>query len=336
MANSNFGTTTINTTYDPTFLTGWGKRPADWEIQTGVQHELASGVSLSATYVRHWWGNALATDNLAVAPSDYSSYCVTAPVDSRLPGGGGNQICGFTDINPDKFGQVNNYVTVASNYGRQTDVYTGFDLAINARLPRGIFVQGGTSTGHEVYDACDVMGKVDNLVGGPLDIQTSGLNTPQFTTINGVSSPSTLYCRVAPPMQTQLKLTAAYPLPWNVSVSAAFQSVPGRQIVASYAVPSSQIAASLGRNLSAGANSTATVQLVAPGTMYGDRLNQFDVRLAKRMQVSGLRIQPQFNVYNLFNAGPVLGYNTTYGPNWQNPTAVLLGRMFKFGAQVDW
>jgi hypothetical protein len=249
---------------------------------------------------------------------------VTAPVDPRLPNGGGNQICGFTDINPDKFGQVNNYVTIADNYGKQTDVYTGFDLAINARLPRGVFVQGGTSTGHEVLDACDVMAKVDNIAGGPLDIQTAGLGTPQFTTINGLASPSKLFCRTAPPMQTQVKL------------SAAFQSIAGRQITASYAVPSSAIAASLGRNLAAGANATTTVQLVEPGTMYGDRLNQFDVRIAKTFRMGVKRIQPQFNVFNLLNAGPVLGYNNTYGPLWQNPTAVLLGRMFKFGLQVDW
>jgi hypothetical protein len=48
------------------------------------------------------------------------------------------------------------------------------------------------------------------------------------------------------------------------------------------------------------------------------------------------RIQPQFNVFNLLNSGPILGYNNTYGANWQNPTSRLVGRMFKFGAQIDW
>lgn len=336
MANSNFGTTNINTTYDPDFLNGWGKRPPDWELQVGAQHELRPGISATATYVRHWWGNFLVNDNLAVSPTDYSSYCVTAPVDSRLPNGGGNSICGFMDINPDKFGQVDNVVTFAKSYGNQTDVYTGVDLAVNARLPRGILLQGGTSTGHEVFDNCDVVGKVDNLVGGPLDIQTAGLGTPLLSNINGLASPSALFCRVAPPLQTQVKLTGAYPLPWNMNVSAAFQSIPGRQITASYTVPGSRIAPSLGRNLSAGANATATVQLIAPGTMFGDRLNQFDVRVTKTLQLGRGRIQPQFNVYNLLNAGSTLGYNTTYGANWLNPTSILVGRMFKFGAQVDW
>jgi outer membrane receptor protein involved in Fe transport len=48
------------------------------------------------------------------------------------------------------------------------------------------------------------------------------------------------------------------------------------------------------------------------------------------------RIQGQVNVYNVLNVGPVLAVNTTYGSSWLAPTATLPGRMFKFGAQVDW
>jgi hypothetical protein len=208
MANVNFGTTNINTTYDPNFLQGWGKRPYDWEIQGGVQHELLSGLSVGATYVRHWWGNLLAVKNRAVTtPSDYSSYCITAPVDPRLPGGGGNQICGFEDINPNKFGQVDNFVTLASNYGGNiTDVYNGVDLSVNARLPRGVLVQGGVNVGHEVFNSCNVIGKVDTPSGGPIDIQFGGVGTPLVTTINGLAAPSTNYCEIAPPFQTQAKL----------------------------------------------------------------------------------------------------------------------------------
>ena len=46
------------------------------------------------------------TDNQLVTPADYDPYCVTAPVDTRLPGGGGYQVCGLYDIKPAKFGQV--------------------------------------------------------------------------------------------------------------------------------------------------------------------------------------------------------------------------------------
>jgi hypothetical protein len=132
-------------------------------------------------------------------------------------------------------------------------------------------------------------------------------------------------------------MTYAGPLPWHTNFSVAFQSIPGRQIVASYNVPNSAIVPSLGRNLAAGANATANVQLIQPGTVYGDRLDQLDVRLARTFSwAGGRRIQPQFNVFNLLNSGAILGFNNTFGPNWQNPTARLAGRMFKFGLQIDW
>jgi hypothetical protein len=337
MANPNFGTTNINTFYDPKFLTGWGNRPYDWEIQGGIQHELVSGLSVSATWVRHWWRNFLVVDNTLVNPSDYSSYCVAAPIDSRLPGGGGNQVCGFVDINPDKFGQVNNFVTLDKNYGPPvSDVYTGIDGSINARLPHQLLLQGGFNVGHEVFNDCGVIGNVDTPAGGPFDIQFAGLGTPLVTTINGLGAPSSLYCKIAPPFQTQVKLAFSVPLPWESHVSVAYQSIPGKQIVASLNVPSSAIAPSLGRPLAAGPNATANVQLIQPGTDYGDRLNQLDLRLAKTFAWSTRRVQPQFNVFNLLNSGAILGFNNTYGPNWQNPTARLAGRMFKFGVQVDW
>jgi hypothetical protein len=316
---ANFGKTQVTTRYDPDVLTGWGKRRYDWEVQAGVHHEFMPGLSATATYTRHWYGNFLVTDNLAVSPSDYTSYCVTAPVDPRLAGGGGNQICGFYDLNPDKFGKVDNLVTFSRNYGQQSEVFNGIDLGINIRLPRGVLLQGGSSTGHVVLDNCDLVAKVDN----PASSNSSGL----------LASPSLLYCHNAPPFLTQFKLLGVSPLPWwGLVTSATFQSVPGPQITASYAVTSGQVAASLGRSLSSG---TATVQLVAPGTLFGDRLNQLDYRLTKNFRLGRVRAQGQFDVFNLLNVSAALLRNNTYGQLWQQPTAVLAGRLFKFGAQFD-
>jgi carboxypeptidase family protein len=339
LSNSNFGKGIVTTAFDPGVLNGWGRRPYDWEIQGGVQHELLGGVSINATYTRHWWKNLLVTDNLAASPSDYSPFCVTAPVDPRLPGGGGNQICGFYDINPNKFGQVNNYITYAKNFGDVSDVYNGLDLAANVRLPRGVILQGGFNVGREAVNNCAVVGKVDNSGGGALDVNRAsggGNAAPLITNITGVSSPSLVYCDAAPPYQTQVKLSGSYPLPWNLKVSAAFQSIPGPQITASDAVRSADIASSLGRNLAAGASATATVQLIAPGALYNDRLNQIDARLTRTFPLAGSRrLQGQLDFYNLLNVGTALGQNNTYGSAWLRPTAYSLGRMVKIGAQLD-
>ena len=69
--------------------------------------------------------------------------------------------------------------------------------------------------------------------------------------------------------------------------------------------------------------------------MYGNRLQQVDFRLIKSVTVNSIRVQGQFDLYNLLNANPVLTQNNTYGVNWQRPTGVLPGRLVKFGVQLN-
>ena len=42
-----------------------------------------------------------------------------------------------------------------------------------------------------------------------------------------------------------------------------------------------------------------------------------------------------FDIYNIFNANTVLGLNSRYGPVFGQPSSILAGRLFKFGAQID-
>jgi outer membrane receptor protein involved in Fe transport len=309
---STFGQLNITSRYDDDLTNGFGKRGVNWETSAGIQHEIRPGLSATVSYNRRSYGNFTATDNLLVMPSDYSAYCVPTPSDPRLPGGGGHEICGLYDISPAKFGLVDNLVTFADRFGRQTDVYNGVDAAVNLRLPRGVLLQGGSSTGQQVTDNCFV-----------------------------VDSPQALrFCHVKPPFTTQLKFLGVYPLPWSFIASGTFQSIPGITIAANAAIPNALIAPSLGRNLAAcgaltGCTQTATVALIEPGTMFGDRLNQLDARVTRRFNVDRFRIQAQFDIYNLLNANPVLAMNTTFGANWQQPTVVLPGRLFKFGVQLD-
>jgi hypothetical protein len=121
MSNTNFGLPNITTLADPDTLNGWGRRGYTWRAAAVVEHELRAGLAASAGYFRTWYGNFLVTHNLFVTPANYDPYCITTPLDSRLPGGGGGQqICGLYDITPSLFGLVNNVVTFASKYGKQT------------------------------------------------------------------------------------------------------------------------------------------------------------------------------------------------------------------------
>ncbi len=298
---SNFGTSNPTVRYADDALT---TRGYNWEASAALQHELMPRVSINLGYFRRWYGNFLATDNLNIGPGDYTPYCATAPLDSRLPDGGGYQVCGLYDAN--RIVAQNNVITLSNNFGEQTEIYNGVDLSVNMRLPGGAVLQGGTSTGRVTTNNCFVV------------------DTPQ----------QILNCEVTPPFQTQLKLLGVYPWPWwGIQTSATIQSLPGVEITASRSYSSAEVLPSLGRNLTAG---NANVPLIAPGTMYGGRLNQVDFRMSKVFSIgSGTRVQGNVDLYNLLNASPILALNTTYGTAWQRPLQILQGRLLKFGVQVD-
>ena len=122
--SSTFGTVVRNTNYSPDTISGWYKRQYNWTASAGVQHEIRAGFSVNASYYRTWFGNFTTTHNQFVAPADYDPYCVTAPTDSRLPGGGGNQICGFYDIKPTKISGAHPIVL------KELGSHTSFELAV--------------------------------------------------------------------------------------------------------------------------------------------------------------------------------------------------------------
>ena len=99
----------------------------------------------------------------------------------------------------------------------------------------------------------------------------------------------------------------------------------------------------MGRAPSNGATNI-TVNVVQPGTMYGDRVNEFDIRLAKILRFGRTRTNVGFDLYNLLNSSPILSYNQSFSPAipagagagaWLAPTGVLQPRFWKFSVQVD-
>ena len=140
------------TTYAEDVLNGWGIRGYSWQGALSVQHELRAGMALNAGYFRTWYGNFAVQTNRALTPADFDSFCITAPVDDRLGETSGQQICGFSDVKPAKFGVVDNLITQAKNFGEQSEVFNGVDIGINARFGQGGSLQGGTSWGRTVAD----------------------------------------------------------------------------------------------------------------------------------------------------------------------------------------
>jgi len=318
LSNVNFGNVVVVSRYADDLLRGTGARAYNWQWNASVQHELMSGVGLNFGYFRTTWHNYYATDNLAVTPRDFDPFCITLPADTRLPNGGGNQICGFRDVTPSKFGQVNSLVTQAGQFGQRLSIFNGIDATVNARLPRGAFIGGGLSTGSQLDSTCFV---VDQPLGP--------------TTPAGQLASSD-FCRVRSPFwRPQVKVNGGYPLKWDMQVSAVWQTLPGIPILASYVATRAEIAPSLGRNLSGNVLNATLENVIAPQTMFESGIHQMDVRVTKSVRMGGLRMQGMLDLYNLFNASPVLAINTRYGPSWLAPTQILSGRMFKLGGRVE-
>ena len=193
---------------------------------------------------------------------------------------------------PSKFGLQDNLTTLAKKYGKQTEHWDGLDINVNARTSNGIQLQGGVSTGRTSTNNCEVIAQVPEALFG----------ATSFLVGNAGSWLSSEWCDIQQPFLTQVRGMGAYTIPKiEVQVSATFQSKPGTQLAANNNVPSAVAAITLGRPLSGNAANT-TVNIVEPGKLYGDRINQLDFRVAKILRFGRTRTQLGMDVYNLTNS----------------------------------
>ncbi|MES1255825.1 MAG: carboxypeptidase regulatory-like domain-containing protein, partial [Acidobacteriota bacterium] len=325
-ANTSFGLPVATTTFDPAILDSWNKRQHNWEFTMGVQQQVLDRLAVEVVYIRRSYGNMLVTDNLSVAPSDFTQFSIVAPVDPRLPNGGGYTIGGLYDVNPAKFGQTNILTAPADNYGDIARRWQGMDASVNVRAMRGLTFQGGLSTGSSFQDLCDLKATLPEYTRG---------NSVPFTAV----SPTDPYCRYSSLWLTQFKAMGTYTVPKVAAqVSLAIQSMPGPQIAANFNATNAFTQPSLGRPL-AGNVANVPVNLVQPGTLYGERFNNVDLRIGKSFRVVGrTRITANMDLFNMFNVNTILVQNDSYSPTtttWQTPQTIIAGRLIKFGAQFD-
>ena len=330
MSNRDFGSTRPGRTYDPAATTGWGTRANNWQFATGVSQQVLSGISVDVGYWRTWFGNLAVIDSRAILPTDYNTFSITAPRDSRLPGGGGYVVSGLYDINPSKFGLPGDeFVTLSDPVGKQSEVWNGVDITVNARPRPGILLQGGTSTDRRSTDNCELISRVPEIgVPGTTLAPTAG--APPTV---GAAMPVP-FCKAEGTFLTQLKLLGSVTVPKvDVQVSASFQNLPGPEITAQYVASLAEIQPSLGRVLSGGAR-TVTVELIEPRSMYGDRVSQLDLRLGKIFRFGRTRANASVDLYNVLNSSSVLSSSNAFA-TWQGPEQIMTARFAKIVMQFD-
>ena len=82
---------------------------------------------------------------------------------------------------------------------------------------------------------------------------------------------------------------------------------------------------------------SVTVNLIEPGTAWSDRVNVFDLRVAKILRFGRTRTNIGVDIYNLLNSSAVLTNNAAFNPGgtWLVPTSVITPRFAKISASFD-
>jgi hypothetical protein len=289
-------------TVDPSLLRGAGVRPSDWSVAASVEQEIGRRGSVAVGYHRRWFDGFTVVDNLLIGPSDFRAATVTLPQSTTLPASG--QPLGPLYIqNTATVGRFQQVLMPADRYGDQSRRSDSFDVVVTTRADKGLTFQGGTSTTWVASDSCAVRDAVPE------------------------SAPLNPYCRVSTGPQTQFRGLATYLLPRvGVQLGAVYQNKPGAMIAASgtaFAPPTGFL----------------TVNFVEPGTVYGERISQLDLRAVKQLSIGGARVLAGVDLYNAFNSAGAL----TYSQNFLQlgtaslpvyPTSVLTPRILRVTADV--
>jgi hypothetical protein len=333
-----FGRLTVpSTQYDTDLLRGWGKRGYNNEITFAMQHQLADRMSVNGGYYRRTFGNQTFTDDLRYDINSYDSFCIRAPQDPDLPGGGGYQVCGVQDLKPSVFAlnqPANSLIRFSEDFGGETNLYQGFDVNIESRFRNGAFLKAGVGATSRTFDNC-------NLLEAGFD----AVNTAGSFMGTEIYEDGTRACRREYPFRPDLKASGSYTLPWDVQLAGTYQFSRGIQTggagpsqLANWSMTSAVANPQIGRNWTGVAS--RIVGLMWEGQDYGKyNLNQLDLKLAKRFTLDRVRLRVDFDLYNVFNSSWPYTVSSTYAntttSNWQRPTNVLQHRFFKLGGQIS-
>ena len=180
------------------------------------------------------------------------------------------------------------------------------DVNVVARLRNGLTMQGGTSTGRRLEDACAMKAALPEYGAGP-----NGANN----SIAGNARPRTNpYCRARRAVQDGFRGLATYTIPRvDVQVSGTWSSTresPRGELHGEQRDRRRRRRRSAA-NLSGG---NVTVNLIEPNTLFADRRNNIDFRVAKIFRYGRTRTQIGVDIYNLTNTDVVTGLQPEVRP----------------------
>ena len=160
-----------------------------------------------------------------------------------------------------------------------TEHWNGLDFGVNTRLGRGVILSGGLSSGRTVIDNCAVLAAAPEALTGTAATGTT-------TTVSLATTPVALpYCHSNSGFLTQGRCRCLIPDPEGRCSGQHELSEPSRARDPGELRRHERRGETVPRSGPRGGAANVTVNLVAPGQMYGERVNQLDLRFSKVIQV---------------------------------------------------
>ncbi|HEX7795027.1 MAG TPA: TonB-dependent receptor [Vicinamibacterales bacterium] len=296
------------------------KRDTEWAYNIGIQHELFPRIAVTANYFYTRFYNLRQTNNLLQTFADYTPVQVASPLDGS--------VVTIYNVSTAKQSAVRNLQT-SSDTAKMWN--HDFEFGVNARLPHGASIFGGTATDKTVATQCDITDDPNRL--NFCDQTKSGI-----------------------PFNTQFKLAGSAPLKWGLQVGASFQSY---KYLFGVGAPTTTFAGGtvwqITRTTRYAADckgpctpgglvnpnqtvATLNVPLISPGVTPSDRINQLDVTLAKSVKVQSVTLKPEIALFNATNNRAMLTVRSQnfLTSSYLQPSSVLQPRLVRIGIQVKW
>ena len=281
-------------------------REKNWQYTVSLEQEIRPGWSMTGSYFRRRYYDQDWTDNRAVTAADYIPFTFTGPVDARFPNGGGESITAF-NLDPAKFGQTDNFVTVSDNFR----TYDGFEITADLNLPAAGFIITSWGIGKQHSDTC----------------------------ANGLDNPNDLrFCDITSPWRHIFKLTGGIPLPYDFTVSGDFQvfDTPGAGLGNTAPFIRANLTVTTLPDGTPLTQVSESINLINPYDLLIEYFKQFNMRLTKDFIMAGgmqYRVLAEFN--NVLNAGATRAFEQNFGARWLRPSSIQRGRLIRIGTQIS-
>jgi TonB dependent receptor/Carboxypeptidase regulatory-like domain len=294
----------------------------DWpysdEVTAGVERQLAKDTRVGVMYYYRTNRNQIGLRNTAVPSSAYTPFTVTVP---NGPGGTLASPKPMTvtafNLNPTFNGLQNN---VIDNQSYLDTTYKGVEFTAQKRLSHNWQLTAGLTIGkNEGGLNSPLAGDRGQSLGNGND-----LNDPNFTLYNkGI---------VGPDSEVAFRLSGIYHAPWDVIVAGSLIANSGYPYISTFSVTPA-VAAAAGVTLT---RASQTVMLSQRGDERLDAVKLVDLRLSRAFRLpSSRRIEPQFDIYNLFNSAVADAITTGVGGSYLYPSSILSPRIMKVGIAVN-